>query len=72
MTVILNKVGNIDCSQTCSKEEREVCIHCDAFRRNPKTLGGLGECFKLKGKAIPNLQYNSEFHYYHAEEGGNA
>jgi hypothetical protein len=71
MTVILNEAGLVDCSKTCTKEEREKCIHHGAFRRNPRDVGGLGLCFKLiNRKTIPNLQYNSEFHYYHSEEGG--
>jgi hypothetical protein len=70
MPVILNEAGLVDCSKTCTKTEKEKCIHHDAFRRNPKNVGGLGLCFKLKGETIPNLQYNSEYHYYHSEEGG--
>jgi hypothetical protein len=70
MTVILNVAGLVDCSKTCTKEERKICIHCDAFRRNHKDVGGLGECFKLKDRPIPNLKYNNEFHYYHTNGMG--
>jgi hypothetical protein len=58
--VEMNGWGGVDCRKTCTEEERKACIHFDCMRAHPKDVGGAGECFKLKGKTIPNLVWDSE------------
>ena len=39
---------SVDCLKSCTKEEREACIHCECFRRIEKAYGGLALCPLLK------------------------
>ena len=62
--VVLNDWGGVDCRKNCTTEEQEKCIHFDCMRAHPKSVGGLGECYKLKGKTIPNLVFDSTLGIY--------
>lgn len=41
---VLNQYGCVDCSK-CNVQN---CVHRDCMRRNPTSVGGLGECPRLK------------------------
>lgn len=53
---ILNEFGCVDCSKcNCDK-----CIHRDCMRRNPRNVGGLGECPRLDNGIMGEAQKMAE------------
>lgn len=46
---VFNKYGCVEC-HGCPIAN--TCIHKDCMRRNPVSVGGLGECFRLKEKYV--------------------
>lgn len=44
--VVINQYGCVDCSK-CNVQN---CVHRDCMRRNPTSVGGLGECPRLEVK----------------------
>lgn len=45
---VLNEFGDVD----CSKCNVTGCVHRDCMRRNPRSVGGLGECPRLDVKPV--------------------
>lgn len=48
----LNEYGCVDCSK-CNVQE---CVHRNCMRRNPTSVGGLGECPRLKVEAVDEIE----------------
>lgn len=47
-----DEYGCVDCSK-CNVQE---CVHRNCMRRNPTTVGGLGECPRLKVEAVDEIE----------------
>ena len=53
---VLNENGLVDCSKcNCDK-----CVHRDCMRRNPRNVGGLGECPRLDNGIVSEAQKMAE------------
>ena len=52
----LNEHGCVDCSK-CNVEH---CVHRDCMRRNPRNVGGLGECPRLDNGVVSEAQKVAE------------
>ena len=53
---VLNENGLVD----CSKCNRDKCVHRDCMRRNPRNVGGLGECPRLDNGIVSEAQKVAE------------
>ena len=53
---VLNDWGGVDCSK-CNVEH---CVHRDCMRRNPRNVGGLGECPRLDAKVEEDKDVDPE------------
>ena len=53
---VLNEHGCVDCSK-CNVEK---CVHRDCMRRNPRNVGGLGECPRLDNGIVSEAQKVAE------------